>query len=422
MIRFKYPFDVAILTKLKMKNMKKYMLFVPFLVAVALLFVSFASAAEIAVPGSIETRFNDLELNPAPSTTYVAGMVGDIVPVRVTFTADMDMDDVKVKVYMEGTRDDVSASTERFDVVANSRYTNLLSLRLPGDTDDLTEEYTLYVEIVSSNDRSEETYVIKMQRESYTLEILSVDYSSSVSAGEVFPISVVAKNTGFNDADDTYVVASIPDLGISSRGYLGDLVAIEDSTNGEDDTDASYRTVYLKIPTNAESGVYEMEVEVYNKDSSTTVKKLISVDSSGSATVLATSMNKDLSAGETVTYEMVIVNSANDVRVFKIHTVSGEALRVSAPSAVAVGPDSSQTVQIQVTAADDAAVGAYTFSVDVNGEQTVFGANVTGSSVSTSLVAWTVVLVVVFIVLLAILLVLVTRRERPVEEVETSYY
>ncbi|MCR4284830.1 MAG: hypothetical protein NUV97_02175 [archaeon] len=375
------------------------------------------------MPGSVETRFNDLTLYSAPTATAVAGMVGDVVPVRVTFTADMDMDDVRVKISMEGHRDDVSASTSRFDIVQDSRYTKLLSLRLPSDSDILTEEYTLYVEIVSSSDRTEMEYTINMQRESYTLEILSVDYSSTVSAGDVFPVSVVAKNVGFDDADDVYVIASIPSLGVSTRGYMGDVVAQEVDDNGEDDADASYRTVYLKVPSNAERGVYEMEIEVYNDDSSTTVKKLISVDGSGSATtVLATSKNKDLNAGETVTYEMVIVNSANDVKVFNINAVSGDALKVSVPSAVAVGPDSSETVQITVTASDDASVGTYTFSVDVNGEQTVFGANVTGSSVSVSLVAWTVVLVVVFVVLLAVLIVLVTRREKPIEEVETSYY
>lgn len=252
--------------------------------------------------------------------------------------------------------------------------------------------------------------------------MLSVDYASKVSAGDVFPVSVVAKNNGFNDADDTYVMASIPALGITSRGYMGDLVSIEDDDNGEDDEDAALRTVYLKIPENAESGVYEMEVIVYNDDAETVVTKLISVGSSASTMTLAAEKNKDLSAGETVTYDLVIVNSADNVRVFNVNTVSGDALIVSAPSAVAVGPDATETVAITVTAASNADVGTYTFSVDVDGKQTVFGANVTGANVSVSLVAWTVVLVVVFIVLLAVLLVLVTRKEKPIEEVETSYY
>ncbi len=405
-----------------MENMKRNTLSVPLFVALTLFLVGFAAAGELAVPGSVETRFNDIVLSSAPSTTFVAGFAGEVVPVRVTFTADTDMADVRVKVSMEGLRDDVSASTDRFDIVENTKYTKLFSLRLPSSVDELTEEFTLYLEIVSSNDRTEVEYTVRLQRESYTLEILSVDYASKVSAGDVFPISVVAKNTGFNDADDAYVVASIPALGISSRGYMGDIVAQEDDDNGEDDTDASYRTVYLKVPSNAPAGVYDLEVQVYNEDSSTTVKKLISISSSNPASLLATVKNKDLRAGETITYEMVILNTADDVKVFNIQTISGDNLEVSAPSAIVIGPDSSQTITVTVTAASDARPGIYTFSVDVNGEQTVFGANVTGRSAGVSLVAWTVILVIVFVVLLAVLLVLVTRREKPVEEVETSYY
>lgn len=406
-----------------MENMKRNNLSVPLFVALTLLLVGFAAAGELAVSGSVETRFNDIVLSSAPSTTFVAGMAGEVVPVRVTFTADIDMADVRVKARMEGFRDDVSASTSRFDIVANTKYTKLLSFQIPSDADELTEEFTLYVEIVSSNDQTEVDYTIRVQRESYTLEILSVDYASKVSAGDVFPVTVVAKNTGFDDLDDAYVVASIPELGISSRGYMGDIVAQEDNGNGEDDTDASDRTVYLKIPSSAASGVYDLEVQVYNKDASTTVKKLISISSSNPASILATAKNKDLRAGETITYDMVILNSGSDVKVFNIQTVSGDNLEVSAPAAIVIGPQSSQTISVTVRAASDARPGIYTFSVDVNGEQTVFGANVTGGNASgISLVAWTVILVIVFVVLLAVLLVLVTRREKPVEEVETSYY
>jgi hypothetical protein len=53
----------------------------------------------------------------------------------------------------------------------------------------------------------------------------------------------------------------------------------------------------------------------------------------------------------------------------------------------------------------------------------VFGANVAeASDVSASVVALTVILVIIFIVLLAVLVTLLARKEKPMEEVETSYY
>jgi len=401
-----------------MKNMKRNLLLIPFMTVLTLLVVSFASAG---LATGIDTEFNGVTLSITGQT--MAGDVMNTVPIRVTFVADDNATDVKVKVYMEGHRDDVSASTSRFDIETNVTYTKLLSLDLPSDSNDLSEEYTLYVEVVSKNDKSEAQYTVSMQRDSYTFEILSVDYSTQVKGNDVFPVSVVVKNTGYNRMDDTYVVVSIPALGVSTRGYVGDLVPTECCDDDcDDEEDSLYRTVYLKVPSNAASGVYEMNVEVYNDDAEDVVTELISVGDSATTMVLASVKNQDLNAGETVTYDLVIVNSADDVKVFELDSISGDVLSVSVPSVVTVSPDSSKIVSVAVTAASDAKVGTYTFSVDVDGEQTVFGANVVGGSVSASVVALTVILVIVFIVLLAVLVVLLTKKEKTIEEVETSYY
>jgi uncharacterized membrane protein len=204
---------------------------------------------------------------------------------------------------------------------------------------------------------------------------------------------------------------------------LGDLVSTESCDDNCDEEDSVQKTVYLKMPENAEAGVYELDVTIYNKESESTVSRLIKVGSSGTTTVIAAAKSQDLKAGETKTYDLIVVNSAKSVKIFNIQTVSGNALSVSSPSVVTIGPDSSTTVPITVTASNDASVGTYTFTVDVDGQQVVFGANVTsGSAVSTSVVALTVILVIIFVVLLVVLIVLLTRKEKTIEEVETSYY
>jgi len=417
-----------------MKNMKRNMLLVPFVVVLALMVVGFASA-------NLASGIVDVELNGEliGFDNNLASFAGDMVPVKVTFTAGETSDDVKIEVGMYDGRDNIDVSTKRFNVVEGKRYTRLLSLRLPSDLDEELDEMTLSVEVYDADydtvDYSKD-YRVSMQRESYTLEILSVDYSSKISADDIFPVSVVVKNSGYNRMDDAYVVASIPALGVSTRGYIGDLVPTEKCSLYEnddneivirncddDDEDSVEKMVYLKVPASVESGVYELEIRVYNDDSETVVSKLISVGDSVSSMVLASAKNKDLNIGETVTYELVVVNSGDDVRVFSVDSSSGDALIVSVPSVITVGPDASETVSIKVTAASDAAVGTYTFSVDVDGKQTVFGANIVGgSSSSASVVALTVVLVIIFVVLLAVLVVLLTRKEAPMDEVETSYY
>ncbi|MFA5060800.1 MAG: hypothetical protein WC494_00595 [Candidatus Pacearchaeota archaeon] len=395
-------------------KMKRNLLFVPFVAVLTLLMVSVSSASELA--SDLETSFNGVDLD---SYTVMSGMTGNTVPVKVTFTALEDMSEVRVHIRMEGHREEVSTSTARFDIVDGVTYTKLLNLRLPSDEKDLTREYTLYVEISSAKDRTEEEYTIQMQRESYQLDILAIDCNSLVSAGEVVPVTVVVKNTGYNDADDVFITASIPSLDLSARTYVGELVSTDE--DDEDDEVSVSKTLYIKVPENAQ-GTYELEVSVYNLDSKTSAKKLISVSESGAVSVLTAVKNKDLKAGETVTYELILINSGENVKAFNIKEVSGSDLTVSVPSIVVVGPHSSETVSIVVTASDSASIGTYTFTIEVEGKQTVFGANVIGTSVSNSVVALTVILVIVFIVLLAVLIILLTRKEKPIEEVETSYY
>lgn len=394
--------------------MKRNLLFVPFVAVLTLLMVSVSSASELA--SGLETSFNGVDLN---AYTTMSGITGNTVPVRVTFTSLKDMSEVRIHVRMEGHREEVSASTARFDIVDGVTYTKLLNLKLPSDEKNLLREYTLYVEISSAKDRTEKEYTIQMQRESYQLDILSIDHNSKVSAGDVVPVTVVVKNTGYNDADDVFVTASIPSLDILARTYVGELVST--NKNDRDDEVSVSKTLYIKIPENAQ-GAYELEVSVYNLDSKTNARKLISVSESGAVSVLTAVKNKDLKSGETVSYELILINSGENVKAFNIKAVSGSDLAVSVPSIVVVGPRSSETVSVAVTASNSASIGTYTFTVEVDGKQNVFGANVIGTSVSNSVVALTVVLVVVFIVLLAVLIILLTRKEKPIEEVETSYY
>lgn len=312
--------------------MKRNVLLIPFVAVLTLLIASMASAA---LTDGVYTKFNGVTL----SDNTMVGNVGDVVPLRITFDATANASDVRIKAYMEGHRDDVSVRTGRFDIEADVTYTKLLSLELPSDADDLSESYTLYVEVVSSNDRFTAEYTVSMQRESYTFEVLSVDYTSRVEAGDVFPVSVVVKNTGYNRMDDTYVIVSIPALGVSTRGYVGDLVSTNEDLDNDDKEDSMSKTVALMIPADVTSGVYEMEVAVYNDDAKTITGSLIAIDG--------------------------------------------------------IESDSS--------------------SDDVLGAED-------NSSASTPVVALTVILVIVFVVLLAVLVILLTKKGKPVDEVETSYY
>jgi len=258
-----------------MKNMKRNILLIPFVAVLALMFVGFASAG-LANNVYVELNGEEIGLND-----NLASFAGDVVPIKVTFTAGEDADDVRIEVGMYDGRDDVDAVSNRFNTVDGKRYTKLLSLKLPSDFDGELDEMTLSVEIYDADhdtDDYDEDYRVSMQRESYELDVLSVDYPSKVSAGDVFPVSVVIENNGYDFAEDNFVVVSIPALGVSARGYVGDLDSSEDYDHDNHEDDATQKTVYLEIPADAETGVYEMEIAVYNDDSKTIVGNLIAVD------------------------------------------------------------------------------------------------------------------------------------------------
>ncbi len=395
--------------------MKKAVL-ISFIAVLAIFLISFSSAADVA--DNVRIKLNDGDINDEFSFD-----AGEMVPVAITFNSLVN-GSVDIEVELKGCGEDVSAVRENVIVLEGKEKIVKMNLEFPRDIDDRTEDCSVHVTISSSKGTgyTHKSWDFTLNRKAENFEVLSVDYDNEVAAGEVIPVAIVIKNTGYYNLDDGYILVSIDDLQISKRVYFGDLVYIEDDDNGEDDEDAIARTVYLQVPENAENGVYEMNIKVYNKDTSTIVRKLINVEGVASTQVLAAVKSQDMKAGETKTYDLIIVNSGSKVRVYNLQTISGTGLIVSAPSVVTVGSDSSVTIPVSVSASSGMAVGSYTFNVNVDGQEVVFGVNITSGKASSGIVALTVVLVIVFVVLLIVLIVLLTRREKPTEEAETSYY
>jgi len=240
----------------------------------ALFAVSFASA-NLATVNEVKFNGDVIETTSGEFQAYA----GDVVPVRVKFTANDNASDVTVTVELDGY--DVESS--EFDIIDGKTYTKTFNVEVPADADDYKKDYTMYVTIdAEGNNEVRQAYEITIVREDHTFEVLSVDYNTRVAEGDVFPVSVVVENTGSNEAENVYVIASIPELGISTRGYVGDLFP-HDNYNDDHEEDSAQETVLLQIPAEATTGIYDLIVEVYNKDASVKTSSLISV--TGSAVV-----------------------------------------------------------------------------------------------------------------------------------------
>lgn len=366
-----------------------------------------------------------------------AGQVSNVVPVEVEFTAMQDVSDVRVKVFIEGYKSEISEQTSRFHIIDGSRYVERFSIQLPStfDLDDLNEELSLVVRISAKGETAvERTYVVKMQRNQYSLNFLSIEGPNKVSVGENYVLDVVLENNGNEKLENIYVRASIPELGISRRVYVGDLDEQDerDFTDGRDINrfDARQKRLYLLIPRDTIPGTYDVEVEAYNYDTGLTVKKLVTVTAVETG-ILPVMTSKTIALGEETTFDVVLVNPNNRIMVYTITPEESTGLIVDITEPIVTVPSgSSRIVKVRVKATDDANEGTHLVKVNINSEsglveQVTFSANVEGKSVSRSDTVFilTVVLTIVFVVLLIILIVLLTKKPEQTEEFgETSYY
>ena len=413
--------------------MKNKAILVSFITLFAIVFaLSTVIASEVQIC-DLTVEINDVDAYT--TTPTIAGEVSDTVPVTVEFTACEDATDVRIKVYIEGYKDEISAETSRFHIVNGSRYVKRFSLKLPSsmDLDDLTEDLSLLVRVsAKSKDSFEESYAIKMQRGLYSLEILSVDTSQEVTAGTTIPFDVVLENNGNDRLDNVYIKVSIPDLGIERKVFVGD-VSPKAEEDYDDIVDSASKRIYVSLPRNAVPGIYNVEIEAYNYDASTKVQKKLII--SGAQTgIIPTATSKTIAIGEEATFDVVLVNPNDRMVVYSLTPEESEGLIITlSESVVAVPADSSKTVQVKVKATNSAEEGTHLVTINVNSEsglikQVIFSANVEkatsalSGTKSNSVLILTVILAIIFVVLLIVLIVLLTKKPAEAEEFgETSY-
>lgn len=370
------------------------------------------------------------------SGSTVSGIeAGETLPIRLIFKAADNASDVKVSAWIDGYRADISDKTERFELVKDSIYTKYLSLKVPADIDP-TEEYTLIIRIADKTESDEQQYALKLQRSSYNLEVLSAELPDKATAGSVVAIDVVLKNWGMHKLEDIFVKARIPDLGIEKKVYFSDLDPLDEDeydllVREANRKDSVERIIYLAIPDNAKAGIYVLEVEAYNVDSDSVIKKNIIISGVEEISeILPGTTVQSLGIGQEVTYDLVIVNSGSKMKVYTLTPEEAKGLVVKVEPIVTVPADSSKIVEVKVKATESAEEGTHIVTINAESDGALiksvnFSANVEKGKVTgtSSVFILTVVLVIVFVVLLIILIVLLTKKPAAVEtEEETSYY
>ena len=382
---------------------------------------AFASAAS-----SLAVSNQYVEIDGLPATGNNAVISGDTIPVTVDFTAGENASEVTVSAWIQGHRSD-RVEREFADLIAGSDYRARLSVPVPTDIDP-EEDLTLYVRIESDEGNWEESYTLRAQRNPNELEVLLVDMDNPVKAGSTLAMSVVVKNIGRHESEDTIVKVEIPELGISRSAYYEDL-SIEDICDDDDcDKDnAGERKFFIPIPSNAASGSYKVTITAYNDDTEmSVVKNLVVSETSVEGKVLSNPSRKTFAVGEEAVYELVLVNSGNEIAVYTLTPEASDALSVSLSDSVTTVPaGSSKVVKVYVKANRE---GTFGFAVNAVSDEfsskASYTATVNGQSrsINNNIVVLTIVLAIIFVVLVIILIVLLTRRPQKSEEFGESYY
>lgn len=381
--------------------------------------------------------------------------------VKVTFIANDDFEETKVKVWVGGYYDDIEAETPLFDVFAGNTYTKTLDLYVPKDID-ARDTYTLHVDIQQKHDLSgtgEADIETEIQRIANWIEIMSVklydsghyygycgECTMTFEAGTTIYADIVVKNRGNHEAEDVYVHVSINDLCLERTVYLGDLGASDD-----DDEDAKSVTIALMIPLDAFAGTYTLEVKAYNDEVSDVEFRNIQIEGpgkkekeeekEGEVVITPQITSNEIQMGKGEVYTILVANFGDNEEDFVVSVLgteggcegetacTGWAEVTINPQAFSLKPGESQLVNVYVAAAENAIEGEHVFSVKVEhdgkAEQFSMVANIVkgeGEKMDLKTILLIIGIILIAAVIVLLILLLTGKKATEKSEIEESYY
>jgi hypothetical protein len=363
-------------------------------------------------------KVNGIETNNVSGVT-AAVTAGNSVPIVVTFNATTTESNVWLRAELQGVNGDVQSQVFVGNIIAGQTYTESLTLVAPSDIGDVQNSSINLVLTAWNGDFQSPQKIISLgeQRQSYNVGIMQLSTVDSANAGSLLPVNVVLKNTGYSDLSDVYVTVSVPALGLQRTAYFGDL------TNPSSNNDTTGGTIYVQLPYNATPGTYTVQAEVRSSYLDTIATDTFVINNEFQSNVIADNSQQTSNIGQTVTYNLEVVNPTTNIQVYQIVPQVTSGVAISTDSIVTVPAGSSKTVSLTAQANS---AGNYNMTVNVfSGGQLTgnaeLGLNAQGG-VSNPVIILTIVLAIIFVVLLVVLLVLVTKKPKKQEGFNESYY
>ena len=359
---------------------------------------------------------------------------GDTINIEVMVEGDANIssgviDDVFVEAKIVGYEyGSISATEGPFSIEAGNTYHKMLTIQIPQDIDS-SESYTLRVEVSDSIDEEQINFNLHIDEQRHSLNIFDVllNPSSTISAGNPLFVSARLENLGEKKEEDIKVTVSIPALGISAVNYVDELVTqIQEAQEQFKENEESSRQIdlLLRIPGDAQSGTYEVRVDVEYDRGHSFISESLSLNVVGTeqeeqgvqTIVNSDSISKSGKTGEEVAYKIMIANLGEESALYSVQIdgVSTWGAVSVDPGFLTVVPDSTGEVNVRITPFDEEGGESHTWIARVmSGSEVVseiaFTTKVDASEVEQTAFAGDslkTILAVIFGILVVVLIVL----------------
>ena len=362
------------------------------------------------------------------------------IDVEVQLKGTGRSDNVRVKAWIGGYEfGSIREESEIFDIEPDVVYKKTISLEIPEDID-ANDDYTLHVEVFDDDNSFEQKFLLRVDEIRHRVNVLDVLLrpGNNVKAGEPLFITARLENLGAKKEDDIKVIASIPELGISTATFIDELTNDEED-NEDEESSMSSDELFLRIPENAKTGIYNLKVDVeYNRGRSVLTDTLqVAVTGVSAAekeaVVDVDALTKSLEVGGSTTY-VVTVQNFGESKTFKVE-IEGEQLFADSsisPKTFTLADQESKDVKVTLTPKSDAESGLKDFTVKVWSEDKLveelsLQANVVEKAQDNADTrdVWVIGFIVLVIILIVLGLIMAFQRMRKPEEPGdegTSYY
>lgn len=371
--------------------------------------------------------------------TYAPVYLNSEVDVEVEWEglADVDDEEFEAKISLEFDGDDVD--TEYFDVGENHHGRSTLTVEIEDDLlddDESSRLVPLYIKMrTRDGDFDQEVKVLlKVTREKNLVEIYDVNFrqGTQLEAGQLMTASVGIVNDGREEEEDIYVRMSIPELGLTTRSDRFDLVPEDEEDVDNEEYFKLHKTLFLELPLNTPSGVYDVHFEVVYDDGDEKDEQVYSMVV-GAGTAFDSQISIDTEslttgAGKAIVYTLSFGNPNANYDV-EVEGVDFGTVKVT---------EEGDTAFVFVSVDEDAKVGSYDFKImvksgnnvleefDVTTEVVEGKSDVNYSDVKQGLEIGFAVLLVILVILGIILVAKKLGKgdelEEPVLDEDQTYY